>query len=86
MLPSGDVCPCVMARWLTAGNVRDKPLAAILSGPALAAATAVIPARSRLAGNSGDCAPDCAPASDSDICPPPAGTVLYAIGNRGESA
>ncbi len=111
VLPSGDVCPCVMARWLTAGNVRDTPLAAILSGPALAAATAAIPARPSRAGSS-DCAPDCAPASDSDICPPPAtppagsacapdtcgpdtdsdtcrpqgGTVLYAIGSRGESA
>lgn len=106
VLPSGDVCPCVMSRWLTAGNVRDTPLAAILSGPALAAATAVIPARSRRARRA-DCAPDCAPASDSDICPPPAtsacapdcapasdsdscppqgGTVLYAIGSRGESA
>jgi MoaA/NifB/PqqE/SkfB family radical SAM enzyme len=82
VLPSGDVCPCVMARWLTAGNIRDMPLAAILSGPALAAATAVIPARSRRAGSSDPCAPD----SDSDICPPPAGTVLYAIGSRGESA
>ncbi len=69
VLPSGDVCPCVMARWLTAGNVREMPLAAILSGPALAAATASIPARSRRAG---DCDPSCAPASDSDICPPPA--------------
>ena len=74
VLPSGDVCPCVMARWLTAGNVRDMPLADILSGPALAAATAVIPARSRRAGRPGDCDPSCAPASDSDICPPPAGS------------
>jgi MoaA/NifB/PqqE/SkfB family radical SAM enzyme len=108
VLPSGDVCPCVMARWLTAGNVREAPLAAILAGPALAAATASIPARSRRAGKPGDCDPSCAPASDSDICPPPAasdcspdctptsgdsdgcqpegGTVLYAIGSRGESA
>jgi MoaA/NifB/PqqE/SkfB family radical SAM enzyme len=78
VLPSGDVCPCVMARWLTAGNVRDMPLAAILSGPALAAATAVIPARSRRTTGNPDaasaCGPDCAPASDSDICPPPAGS------------
>jgi MoaA/NifB/PqqE/SkfB family radical SAM enzyme len=73
VLPSGEVCPCVMARWLTAGNVRDVPLAEILSGPALAAATASIPARPRRAGSSDPCAPDCAPASDSDICPPPAG-------------
>jgi len=63
VLPSGDVTPCVMARWLTAGNVRDTSLAAILSGPAMAAATAVIPARS------GICHPDC----DSDICRPEGG-------------
>jgi MoaA/NifB/PqqE/SkfB family radical SAM enzyme len=74
VLPSGDVCPCVMARWLTAGNVRDMPLAQILAGPALATATAVIPARPRRAVSSDPCAPDCAPASDSDICPPPAGS------------
>jgi MoaA/NifB/PqqE/SkfB family radical SAM enzyme len=112
VLPSGDVCPCVMARWLTAGNVRDVPLAEILSGPALAAVTAVIPARPTRRAGSPDaalaCAPDCAPALDSDICPPPAmsgcgpdctpasgdsdgcqpggGTVLHAIGSRGESA
>jgi MoaA/NifB/PqqE/SkfB family radical SAM enzyme len=79
ILPSGDVTPCVMARWLTAGNVRDTPLAAILAGPAMTAATAAIPARP------GACAPDsdsdicqppaasaCAPDSDSDICQPPA--------------
>lgn len=65
ILPSGDVTPCVMARWLTAGNVRQAPLADILSSPAMAAATAVIPPRS------GDaCPPDCKPANDSDICPP----------------
>jgi MoaA/NifB/PqqE/SkfB family radical SAM enzyme len=81
VLPSGDVCPCVMARWLTAGNVRDIPLAAILSGPAMAAATAAIPARSRRAGSPDACAPD----SDSDICQPPAGFVVYAIGSREES-
>lgn len=67
ILPSGDVTPCVMARWLTAGNVRETPLADILSGPAMAAAIAVIPARSRNARNADPCKPD----SDSDICQPP---------------
>jgi MoaA/NifB/PqqE/SkfB family radical SAM enzyme len=68
ILPSGDVCPCVMARWLTAGNVRQTPLADILAGPALAAAVATIPSgRSEPA-----CTPDlCRPDSDGDICPPP---------------
>jgi len=36
IIPSGDVTPCVMARWLPAGNVRQAPLADILSGPAMA--------------------------------------------------
>lgn len=67
VLPSGDVCPCVMARWLIAGNVHDMPLVASLSGPAMAAATADIPARrSRRAGDDDPCSPD----NDSDICPP----------------
>lgn len=35
--------PCVMSAWLTVGNVHDAPLAAILSGDALARATATIP-------------------------------------------
>ncbi len=103
VLPSGDVCPCVMARWLTAGNVRDMPLATILSGPALAAATAVIPARSRRAGNPETASrPARLPATATSArprriglracerrqqsCPPQGGTVLYAIGSRGESA
>ena len=67
VLPSGDVTPCVMARWLTAGNVRDTPLATILAGPAMTAATAAIPARPRTAARADPCSPD----SDSDICPPP---------------
>lgn len=66
VLPSGDVCPCVMSRWLIAGNVRDISLATILSGPAMAAATSAIPARSRRADDDDPCAPD----NDSDICPP----------------
>jgi MoaA/NifB/PqqE/SkfB family radical SAM enzyme len=65
ILPSGNVTPCVMARWLTAGNVRQTPLADILAGPAMATAIAVIPSRSGKG-----CRPDCKPASDSDICEP----------------
>ncbi len=67
ILPSGDVTPCVMARWLTVGNVRETPLAEILSGPAMAGAVAVIPA-----GAGHACNPDlCRPDSDGDICQPP---------------
>ncbi len=65
VLPSGDVTPCVMARWLTAGNVRDTPLAAILAGPAMTAATAAIPGPPAGAGLR--CPPNggCSPATDS---------------------
>jgi MoaA/NifB/PqqE/SkfB family radical SAM enzyme len=99
ILPSGDVTPCVMSRWLTAGNVRDTPLAAILAGPAMTAAVAAIPARSGSAGRPDPCAPDsdsdicqppaasaCAPDNDSDICGPQAKPALHAIGSRGEPA
>ena len=64
VLPSGDVTPCVMARWLTAGNVRETPLADVLVGLAMAAAVAVIPARSGTV-----CDPDC----DTDTCQPGGG-------------
>lgn len=39
----GDVSPCIFARWLRAGNVREKPLADILNGPEWAAALAAAP-------------------------------------------
>lgn len=72
VLPSGDVTPCVMARWLTAGNVREATLAEILSGPAFAAAIAVIPA-----GSGDPCVPDlCQPDNDGDICEPPIASAL----------
>ncbi len=45
-----------MSRWLIAGNVRDIPLATILSGTAMAAATTAIPARSRRADDDDPCA------------------------------
>jgi MoaA/NifB/PqqE/SkfB family radical SAM enzyme len=42
--PSGDVWPCVFARWMTTGNVLREPLAGILAGQAMADAVAMIPA------------------------------------------
>ncbi|MFM9611538.1 radical SAM protein [Streptomyces niveiscabiei] len=66
VLPSGEVTPCVMSRWLTTGNVRDRGLAAILGGEAWAEALRVIPARAD--GN--PCDPDCKPASDGGDCSP----------------
>ncbi len=41
--PNGDVSPCALSTWLTAGNVRERPLAEILAGEDMAAATAAIP-------------------------------------------
>ncbi|MFE7130946.1 radical SAM/SPASM domain-containing protein [Streptomyces sp. NPDC057638] len=66
VLASGDVAPCVMARWLVTGNVRDGGLASVISGGTWAQALRVIPAR-----ESGDpCDPDCKPASDGSDCSP----------------
>ncbi|MGI5125242.1 SPASM domain-containing protein [Pseudonocardia sp. CA-107938] len=37
--PTGDVWPCVFARWLPVGNVRVSPLQEIVTGPALRSTT-----------------------------------------------
>jgi len=66
VLPSGEVTPCVMSRWLTTGNVRERGLGAILGGEAWAAALRTIPPRAD--GN--PCDPDCKPASDGGDCSP----------------
>ncbi|QKV94329.1 radical SAM protein [Streptomyces sp. NA02950] len=66
VLPSGEVTPCVMARWLTTGNVRERGLAAVLGGEAWAEALRLIPARV----GGGPCDPDCKPASDGGDCSP----------------
>jgi MoaA/NifB/PqqE/SkfB family radical SAM enzyme len=55
----GDVSPCIFPRWLSAGNVRQTPLADILASPQMAAALATIPPRTVTAG----CDPN-------DECPP----------------
>ncbi|MFW6695488.1 SPASM domain-containing protein [Streptomyces sp. MAR4 CNX-425] len=66
VLPSGEVTPCVIARWLTGGNVRNRALGAILGGETWAEALRVIPARADI----GPCDPDCKPASDGGDCSP----------------
>ncbi|MEU3917135.1 radical SAM protein [Streptomyces sp. NPDC029004] len=64
--PDGIVTPCVMSRWMTAGDIRQQPLAKILTGPTWADRMATIP---RAAGA---CAPDtCTPNEDS--CQPSPG-------------
>lgn len=67
--PDGDVLPCVMSRWLRAGNVRRNGLAGILAGPQWRAAVSAIPA-----AKANPCSPDkagCKPKSgDGADCHP----------------
>ncbi|WP_234347342.1 radical SAM/SPASM domain-containing protein [Streptomyces specialis] len=60
--PTGEVSPCVFSGWLGVGNVRDTPLAAILSGIAMARANDTI----RGATKSGQCDPGCEPNAECD--------------------
>ncbi|MEN8653569.1 radical SAM protein [Streptomyces sp. 21So2-11] len=64
--PDGVVTPCVMSRWLPAGNVRAQSLTSILSGPLWQQQNDVIPR------TVGGCVPDsCTPKEDS--CDPSPG-------------
>jgi sulfatase maturation enzyme AslB (radical SAM superfamily) len=65
ILPDGQLSPCAIGRWLDCGNVRETPLAALLSGPAWQHTLALVPRHDVNA-----CAPDCPPASDGNDCPP----------------
>lgn len=58
--PDGDVWPCVLARWMHAGNVRRQPLADILSAPTMREHVAAIPDH-----GSTRCKPD-----DGEVCNP----------------
>ncbi|MDT3397097.1 radical SAM protein [Streptomyces sp. B1866] len=60
VLPDGSLALCVLSRFMPCGNVKDKPLAALLGGPAWRAALERVPARGAAA-----CPPD-----DSDDCDP----------------
>jgi MoaA/NifB/PqqE/SkfB family radical SAM enzyme len=66
----GDVWPCVMSRWMRAGNVREQPLAQILEGATMTELVAAIPApRAGCAPEDGACKPGqelCGP----DYCEP----------------
>lgn len=61
VLPDGSVTPCPLTRWMTAGNVRQEPLADTLG--AVAGQAATLPARPQGAS----CEPTCLPDS---YCPP----------------
>jgi MoaA/NifB/PqqE/SkfB family radical SAM enzyme len=62
----GDVCPCVLGRFLVAGNVQITPLVEILSGPAWREITGSIPRDSGCVtctpADSNDCNPSRKPA------------------------
>ncbi|REK84576.1 radical SAM/SPASM domain-containing protein [Streptomyces inhibens] len=66
VLPSGDVAPCVMSRWMTTGNARTQPLAKILDGDRWERALHEVPARA----GADPCDPQCNPASDGSDCAP----------------
>lgn len=67
--PTGDVTPCVMSTWMSVGNVRGTPLAAIVGGAEIARASAAI----GVVAQAGDgCDPDdeCRPGFPGSGCNP----------------
>jgi len=59
--PNGDVSPCIMSTWMTAGNVRVSPLSAILDGAEMAEFAALIPKAAEPCDPGAECAPDAYP-------------------------
>lgn len=74
--PDGDVWPCVLSRWMRAGNVKEQPLAEILTGRTWESLVAGIPGTPLGAGGSEpqECKPEantCNPTKgDGADCPP----------------
>lgn len=64
ILPSGQLTPCVIGRWMHAGNVKETPISEILTGQAWHDALAAVP---RMAD---PCPPACPPGGDGQDCPP----------------
>ncbi|WAZ26585.1 SPASM domain-containing protein [Streptomyces cinnabarinus] len=62
VMPDGQVTPCVLGRFLPAGDVKTQGLAAVFASPKWAEVAAVIPARTR-----SGCTPD------EDSCMPSPG-------------
>ncbi|MGW7514767.1 radical SAM protein [Streptomyces sp. NPDC054796] len=77
--PDGDVYGCILSRFLPAGNVRETPLADILTSDAWAEIEATIPAPHGACppDDSGDCDP-----ANTVACPPAYG-VAPALNPRG---
>ncbi|MEU0689542.1 radical SAM protein [Streptomyces uncialis] len=65
ILPDGSVAPCEIGRFLPAGSVRGATLASVLSGRGWAEVTARVTHRP----GADPCAPECAPADDSQCGP-----------------
>ncbi|MBM9624137.1 radical SAM/SPASM domain-containing protein [Streptomyces zhihengii] len=61
VLPNGEVSVCEIGRFLTAGNVRETPLASVLTSPAWQQARKSVPVRD----SADPCGPDCGPSDDS---------------------
>ncbi|MFF8728121.1 radical SAM/SPASM domain-containing protein [Streptomyces sp. NPDC015171] len=68
--PDGKVSPCVFSTWLGVGNVKDAPLGAILGGPEMAQANAVIRQSVSLRPSFG-CGPDSPCGPDNQPEPQP---------------
>ncbi|WP_327087941.1 radical SAM/SPASM domain-containing protein [Nonomuraea sp. NBC_01738] len=73
--PAGDVWPCVIGRWMRAGNIKEQSLAEIVTGETWRSIVATIPAPRPGRACNPDCKPsqgdgsDCAPA-ETDACDP----------------
>lgn len=65
VLPNGQVAPCEIGRFLTAGSVKDASLASVLASDRWAEVAASIPRRL----GADLCPPDCAPNDDSACGP-----------------
>lgn len=68
--PEGELFPCVMSRWLPAGNLLRQDLSGILSGPRW---RAVLAALAPVSAASDPCNPDktgCKPKDDGGDCQP----------------
>lgn len=75
ILPDGTVTPCVMGRFLPAGQVQGQPLKDVFASQQWQQVAARIPRRSTPSA----CNPDCKPA-DSDSCAPDKGTPCNPMG------
>ncbi|GAA3444759.1 radical SAM/SPASM domain-containing protein [Planomonospora venezuelensis] len=79
--PDGDVWPCVLSRWMVAGNVRRTPLAEIVKGVTWSELVSAIPTAGKPCNpqqpscrpterDGNDCAPSESPACNPRFCAP----------------